>query len=206
MYSGKKVLLIAGGGTLGTHVSRELLSLGCSVDVLCPEEKVSDHPNLNYIQSYATFDILTRIFQTVHYDGLVNFLHFEDASEYPVLHKLLIKNTDHLIFLSSYRVYADLEHPIRETSPRLLDTSEDSEFLTTETYAVSKARCEDFLHSQCAGEPWTIVRPVISFSHRRFDLFTYSDTDIFSRSDCLFFRSMPVISEPALIGQATPAN
>ena len=33
-----------------------------------------------------------------------------------------------------------------------------------------KSKCEDFLRNECAGDPWTIVRPVISFSARRMDL------------------------------------
>ena len=53
MYSNKKVLLIAGGGTLGTYVSKELLRLGCQVDVICPEEKVSDNERLRFLQNYC---------------------------------------------------------------------------------------------------------------------------------------------------------
>ena len=46
----KKVLLIAGGGTLGTYTAKELLRLGCYVDVLCPEDKESDNEkNISYI-------------------------------------------------------------------------------------------------------------------------------------------------------------
>ena len=83
-------------------------------------------------------------------------------------------STDHLIFLSSYRVYADEQHPITETAPRLYDVINDPFFLENEKYAVSKAKCEDYLRKECAGEPWTIVRPVISFSHKRLDLLMYS--------------------------------
>ena len=50
-------------------------------------------------------------------DGIVNFLHYPEAEAYPPVHKLLTENTDHLIFLSSYRVYADLQHPITEEAP-----------------------------------------------------------------------------------------
>lgn len=39
MYKNKKVLLIAGGGTLGEYVSEELLRLGASVEVICPKTK-----------------------------------------------------------------------------------------------------------------------------------------------------------------------
>jgi hypothetical protein len=56
----------------------------------------------------------------------------------------------------------------------LLDVIRDEEFLTTEDYSVPKAHCEDFLRNQCAGQNWTIVRPVISFSQRRLDLYMYS--------------------------------
>ena len=31
----KTVLLIAGGGTLGTYTGLELLRLGCKVDIIC---------------------------------------------------------------------------------------------------------------------------------------------------------------------------
>ena len=42
----KKVLLIGGGGTLGTYTARELLKQGHSVDIICLEDKTSDEENL----------------------------------------------------------------------------------------------------------------------------------------------------------------
>ena len=174
MYSGKRVLLIAGGGTLGTYVSEELLRLGSTVEVICPEEKISDNPRLIFHRSLATEDLLLSLFSKNHYDGIINFIHYKDAEEYKKIHPLLIKNTDHLMFLSSYRVYADERHPITEDAPRLYDVIKDKDFLENEDYAVPKSKCEDFLRNECAGEPWTIVRPVISFSHIRLDLLMYS--------------------------------
>ena len=182
MYSNKKVLLIAGGGTLGTYVSKELLRLGCQVDVICPEEKVSDNERLRFLQNYATDDFLSELFAQEHYDGIVNFLHYKTVDAYKKIHPLLIANTEHLIFLSSYRVYADGQHPITEDAPRLLDVVNDPVFLETEDYAIPKAKCEDFLNSECKGEPWTIVRPVISFSDRRLDLLLYSGHDILNHA------------------------
>ena len=182
MYSNKKVLLIAGGGTLGTYVSKELLRLGCQVDVICPEEKVSDNERLCFLQNYATDDFLSELFAQEHYDGIVNFLHYKTVDAYKKIHPLLIANTEHLIFLSSYRVYADEQHPITEDAPRLLDVVNDPVFLETEDYAIPKAKCEDFLNSECKGEPWTIVRPVISFSDRRLDLLLYSGHDILNHA------------------------
>lgn len=178
MYSDKRVLLIAGGGTLGTYVSEELLRLGAFVEVICPEDKVSDNERLVFHQSLATEEVLRDLFSKKHYDGIVNFIHYKKVDDYRRIHPLLISNTDHLIFLSSYRVYANEQHPITEDAPRLADILTDKEFFEKEDYALPKARCEDYLRQEHAGEPWTIVRPVISFSDRRLDLLLYSGKDV----------------------------
>ena len=178
MSFNKSVLLIAGGGTLGTYTAAELLKMGCTVDVICPEEKHSDSERLHFIQSLATDELLQALFAKKHYDGIVNFVHYPNAEEYKAIHPLLISATDHLIFLSSYRVYANEQHPVTEDAPRLYDVVKDREFLETEDYAVPKSICEDFLRTEHAQEPWTIVRPVISFSHRRLDLLLYSGRDV----------------------------
>ena len=170
----KTVLLIGGGGTLGTHTAAELLRLGCRVDILCPEEKVSTDERLTFYRGYATVESLTAHFEARRYDGIVNFLHYPDVTKYPPYHELLMKHTDHLIVLSSYRTYADLQHPVTETAPHLIDVSTDETFLQTEQYAVSKGRLERYLNDACKGQPWTVVRPVISFSQYRLDLITYS--------------------------------
>ena len=107
MLKNKRVLLIAGGGTLGTYVAEELLHKGAIVEVICPEEKISDNERLIFHQSLATEELLRDLFSKKHYDGIVNFLHYEEAADYQRIYPLLIANTDHLIFLSSYRVYAD---------------------------------------------------------------------------------------------------
>ena len=178
MYSNKTVLLIASGGTLGTYISKELLRLGASVEVICPEEKVSDNERLVFHQGMATDELLCDLFSKKHYDGIVNLIHYHTLESYKRIHPLLIKNTDHLIFLSSYRVYADVQHPITETAPRLYDVVDDPEFLAAEDYAIPKAKCEDFLRNECCGESWTIVRPVISFSDKRLDLLLCSGQDV----------------------------
>ena len=174
MYRNKTVLLIAGGGTLGTKVAEELLGLGFSVEVVCPEEKVSHHPRLTFHQNMATEEFLQGLFSEKRYSGIVNFIHYKEVEDYKKIHPLLIANTDHLIFLSSYRVYGDAQHPITESAPQLEKLIRDPYFQENEKYAVPKSRCEDYLRSQRAGENWTIVRPVISFSDRRLDLLLYS--------------------------------
>lgn len=177
-YENKRVLLIGGGGTLGTYTAKELLRLGAYVDIVCPEEKSSDNERLRFYRGMGTEEFLSALFAEVHYDGIVNFIHYPKPDEYKAIHGFLMKNTDHLIFLSSYRVYADEQHPITETAPRLYDVIDDPHLFKYETYAISKSICEDFLRQEHAGENWTIVRPVISFSHRRLDLLLYSGHEI----------------------------
>lgn len=178
----KKVLLIGGGGTLGTYTAKELLRLGHSVDIICLEDKISKKEELAFFKGTATFSYLQDFLKNKIYDGIVNFIHYPNAEEYPQIHNLLITHTKHLIVLSSYRVYADEQHPITETAPMLLDVSTDQDFLETEKYALSKAKIEKYLNSECKGQNWTVVRPVISFSKTRFDLVTYSGHDLLMRA------------------------
>ncbi len=171
----KRVLLIAGGGTLGTYTAEELLRLGHAVDIICLEDKVSNNENLRFFKANATVEYLSELFSTTQYDGIVNFIHYKNYEDYIPYHELLSKNTEHLIFLSSYRVYADLCHPITENAPQLIDVvNNDPMFHEKEDYALSKSRAERYLKSNGCPKNWTIVRPVISFSDIRLDIVTVS--------------------------------
>ena len=175
----KKVLLIAGGGTLGRYTAKELLSKDCEVDVICLEDYTSDKSKLCYYKANADLNYLTEFLKDKYYDGIVNFIHYISVDDYKPVHKLLCNKTDQLIFLSSYRVYGDLQHPITESAPMLADVVKDDEkFLKTEHYSLPKARCEKFLREESGTKNWTVVRPVISFSDKRFDLVTVSGHEI----------------------------
>ena len=167
----RRVLLIAGGGTLGSYAAEELLRQGCKVDVIALEPLISYNQDLTYIQARVDDALLQGLFAQHHYDAIVDFIHYPDAQAYEARGRLLMENTDHLIFLSSYRVYADQEHPLRENSPQLFDVCGDEYFLANEKYAVPKSRIERFLRAS-EYKNWTIVRPMISFSHFRLDLVT----------------------------------
>lgn len=174
MYANKKVLLIGGGGTLGTYAAEELLRLGCFVDIICLEDKISDCERLCFYKGNATEDFLREFLTAKKYDGIINFMLYPYIEDYKPIHSLLTKNCKHLIFLSSYRVYGDSDSAITEETPMLLDVSTDEKFLREETYALSKARGEKFLREEDPDGNWTIVRPVISFADRRLDIVTHS--------------------------------
>lgn len=82
---------------------------------------------------------------------------------------LLLRSTKHYIYISSARVYSDKEYPIKETTLRLLDVSNDKEYLNTDEYALTKARQEDILKKQ-SNKNYTIVRPYITYGEKRFQL------------------------------------
>lgn len=167
----RNVLLIAGGGTLGTYTAQECLKLGYKVDIICLEDKISDNENLRYYKAKVTIEYLKELFSKMHYDGIVNFIHYPNYEDYIPYHELLSNNTEHLIFLSSYRVYGDLQHPITESAPQLIDVIKDDErFHKEEDYALAKSRAERYLKSNSCPKNWTVVRPVISFSDRRLDI------------------------------------
>lgn len=170
----KTALLIGGGGTLGEYTSKELLKLGYKVDVICLEDKTSDNENLCYYKADADLNFLKEFLNDRRYSGIVNFIHYTDCELYKSVHRYLVQKTDHLIFLSSYRVYADLQNPVTEEAPQLFDVLDDKEFLEKEDYAVPKSKNEHFIRKECEATNWTIVRPVISFSKRRFDVVTES--------------------------------
>jgi len=175
MYQNKKALLIGGGGTLGRYTAQELLDKGCQVDILCMNEPNMSHPNLQILRGKVDYAYLETFLADKKYDGIVNFLHFEDIEAYKPLHKLLTDHTEQLIALSSYRVYNETGEPITEETPQLLHTSKDPEFLKDKTYyALVKSVLEDYIREESGTTNWTIVRPVISFSERRLDLVTRS--------------------------------
>ena len=114
-------------------------------------------------------------------------------------YELLLENTEHYFYLSTYRVYDGVEVPITEESPRLLDNSKDRDFLATDDYSLFKARGEDVLRSS-KYKNWTIVRPAITYSKRRFQLVTLEAHIAVARA----LKGLPVvIPKAALNVQAT---
>ena len=168
--NGKKALVLGGTGAMGVYLVPELASLGYEVQVVSLDEASSDDPRISYIKADAkNIDYLRELMEG-GYDAVVDFMLYS-TEQFRERHDILLQNTDHYIFLSSYRVYDGGEVPITEDTPRLLDASGDKDFLLTDDYALTKARQEDILQ-QLAYDNWTIVRPAITYSKRRFQLVT----------------------------------
>ena len=196
----KKVLVLGGTGAMGVYVVPALLAKGYKVDVVSLDDVKSDNPNLRYMQvaNAKVEDTIREILEGESYDGIIDYMLYTTKT-FSTRHKLLLDNCKHYIYLSSYRVYADEEHPIKETSPRLLEASDDADMLTTDTYALAKAKQEDILHAS-GYKNWAIVRPAITFSKFRYQLVTL-EADVFVRR--AFEGKKVLLPEEALNAQAT---
>lgn len=171
----KKVLLIGGGGTIGTYVAKELLEKGCSVDIICMEEYHSENERLRYFQDTVTYEYLEAFLADRYYDGILNLLHHNEPEEYIKFHEVIAEKTEQEIFVSSIRAVSDMQHPITEETPLMIDIVNDEkfndrEFVEKDRYALSKGRCERYLRDESVYKNWTIVRPMISSSDRRLDI------------------------------------
>lgn len=193
MGQAKKVLLLGGTGAMGVYLVPELLKLGFSVSVTSRGKRSSDEKNLEFIQGDAKDDVfLKKILQKGKYDAVVDFMVYR-TEEFQRRAELLLENTKHYIFLSSYRVYAGSEKPLTEKSPRLLEAVKDEKYLKTDEYGLTKARQEDILkaHKQ---KHWTVVRPAITYSKDRFQLGTMEANEFLHRvlngKEVIFPREM----------------
>ena len=168
----KKVLLIAGAGTLGGSTYPELVKLGYHVDVISLEDYASTTPFLTFIKGLADLDFLKRIFaERGRYAAVVDFVHTPDIEVLKPRMDLILANTDQYVYLSSYRTYSDRDSVVTESTPQWLDTTDDARMLAEDDYAIPKAKGERYLTS-LGCRNWTIIRPIISFTHFRLDLVT----------------------------------
>jgi len=195
--SGRKALVLGGTGAMGVYLVPELAARGYEVKVVSFDDVVSDNPRITYVKGNAKdVDYLKGLLKE-KFDAIVDFMIYS-TEEFKEKHELLLQNTAHYIFLSSYRVYSG-DFPVTEKTARLLDVSKDTHYLTTEDYSLYKARQEDILQKS-KYDNWTIVRPAITYSKRRFQLVTLEAPIVVARA----LKGLPVVvPKAALSVQAT---
>ncbi len=167
----KKVLVLGATGAIGFYLVPELAKMGYTVDAVSLDDAPYDVPNVTYYKFNAKDDAeLFRFIGDKKYDAILDLMLYLTA-ELKTRYMKLLDSTAHYLFFSSYRVYANEETPIRETSPRLLDVSTDKVFLAGEenNYALYKAREENLLRASGRNN-FTILRPTMIFSRYRYQL------------------------------------
>jgi nucleoside-diphosphate-sugar epimerase len=179
----KKILVMGGTGAMGVHLCDMISHEGMQVTVTSRQTR-ENHGNIQYVTGNAK--------DASFMGGLLN-RRWDTTEEFQKRADRLLESTDHYLFLSSARVYADSPEPITEESPRLLDVSKDEEYLKTDEYALSKARQENILFSS-PYQNWTIIRPYITYDQNRLQFGTLEKEDwlfrVLSGKKVLFTQKM----------------
>lgn len=166
----KKVLVLGGTGAMGSYLVPKLAEDGCMVDVLVRSSRISDNPNVRYLKGNGKDKAFVNEVLKNGYDGIVDFIIYHDRP-FEDCAPALLENTGHYIYLSSYRAFDDKEHPIVESSPKLLHSSDDAELTSSNDYCIHKARGEDYLRAS-SYRNYTIIRPAITYSSKKSQLIT----------------------------------
>lgn len=163
----REILVLGGTGAIGGHLVETLAKMGFHVTVTSRTDRNSS-TGVQYIRGNAQLDSFLALLLERKWDAIVDFMNYST----PIFRRRatkLLTATNHYIFLSSSRVYAETRGKIKEDSPRLLDISEDQTFLATDEYSLAKARQENVL-LESGFINWTIIRPYITYGHNRLQL------------------------------------
>lgn len=176
----KKVLMLGGTGAMGVYLAPKLAEMGYEVYITSRSEKESDNERIHFIKGNAKDWNFAQTLLVDKYDAIVDFMVYK-TPEFAERYEAFLNSTEHYIFLSSYRVYGDNHgKPICETSPRLLDSVQDEEYLATDEYGLTKARQENLLVG-AKKKNWTVLRPAITYSTTRFQLGTMEANEFLYR-------------------------
>ncbi len=176
----KKVLVLGSTGAMGRYLVPELLSLGYSTTGVSLDDAAVFPDEVRQIKGDAFDKELLSELLREGFDGIVNFMNYY-GPHFDEYYKLFLDNTSHYIFLSTGRVYADEEMPVKETSPRLWDVSKDEVLLASNDYCIHKAKAEDLLRAS-EYTNWSIVRPATTFSTMRLQLVTLEFSSFIPRA------------------------
>ena len=167
----KKILVSGATGAMGQYLVPRLCNMGFQVDALALNTLEYIHPNLKSFSCDAfDFQFMSSLLRENHYDAYVDFMIYNT----PMLAQwlpMVSQSTGHYIYFSTYRIYDNKEIPVKETSPRLLDSADDLILRNSDDYSVYKARGENIMHAM-PQKNWTIVRPAITYSLMRYQLVT----------------------------------
>jgi nucleoside-diphosphate-sugar epimerase len=161
-----KILILGGTGAMGKHLV-SLLNKN-NIIFVTSRNKMENEGNITYIQGDAKDLNFLNSLLDEKWDAIVDFMVYTTDVFSERIEKLL-HATKQYVFISSARVYSASEGYIKENSPRLLDVIEDEKYLSTDEYALTKARQENILREAKLNN-WTVIRPYITYSETRLQL------------------------------------
>ena len=176
----KKVLVLGSSGAMGQYLVPLLAEMGYSVTAVSLDDEKPCSDRVRCIKADAKDRATVEALLAEGYDGVVDFMVYW-SDDFKDVYKLFLDNTKHYIYFSTYRIYADEEHPIKETSPRLLEATTDEALRASNDYCIYKAKGEDLLLSS-EYKNWTAVRPAITYSRMRYQLVTLEAPNTVARA------------------------
>lgn len=168
------ILLLGATGAMGSYLTEILDSDEDMTSItITSRSNRKNGRKAQYILGNAKDNVfLEDILKGKTYDIIIDFMSYT-TEEFSNRVNQLLQHTGHYVFLSSSRVYADTgSDRITESSPRLLDVTDDSNYLMTDEYALAKARQENIL-KKSSQTNWTCIRPYITYSNERLQLNIY---------------------------------
>lgn len=162
------ILLLGGTGAMGMHLAKELANAEHSVFVTTRSNRTDSNSIRYLVGNSHEVNFLNTVLKQKHWDAIVDFMSYQTA-EFQNKYMFFLNSTKQYIFLSSSRVYASSKEKLTENSPRLLDVCADQDYISTDEYALAKARQENLL-KQSGKKNWTIIRPYVTFSESRLQL------------------------------------
>jgi nucleoside-diphosphate-sugar epimerase len=162
------LLILGGTGAMGGGILNFLSGQGDQITVTSRSTHLSTEKNIRFVQGNAKDMTFLKELLAGQYDVIIDFMSYS-TEEFRQRYKMLLAHTRQYVFISSARVYAQSDRRITEETPRLLDISADKEYLSTDEYALAKARCEDILAASNQRN-YTIIRPSITYNTYRLQL------------------------------------
>ncbi len=193
-----KALILGGTGAIGGGLVSLLQANNkySQIDVTSRSQHLNDG-KVSFLLGNARDPQFLHEVLSNNYDVVVDFMNW-GYDEFREEHKWLLNSTEHYVFLSSSRVYANSEGRITEDTPRLLDVTRDTDFLNTQRYALRKARQEDMLRAS-GNNNYTIIRPYITYSDSRLQLGVYEKEQWLYRA----LLGKPLVMKSSIISKKT---
>lgn len=163
-----KVLVLGGTGAMGKHLIDILVDKGVECVVTTRRQRKSEGLKKYVVGNAHDLDFLRLLIQKEKWDAIVDFMIYTTA-DFKSRVNLFLDSTKQYVFISSARVYAKNDGLIKEESLRILDVCKNENYLSTDEYALAKARQENAL-KESGHKNWTIIRPYVTFSEIRLQL------------------------------------
>lgn len=165
-----KILILGGTGAMGAPLVKLLVQNQHDVYVTSRKNRASDGA-VHYIHGDAHNIEFIKSNVKDSYDVIIDFMIYT-IDELKDRIEIFLSNTKQYFFFSSSRVYSESVGSITETNTRILDDCKDQKYISTEEYALAKAREENILF-ESGYKNWTIIRPYITYNAYRLQLGPY---------------------------------